>query len=103
MLYYILVAVLFLVVIVIYYLLLSKNKNLVDVSEKINDAMGNYFILLSIYDKILKEKDEKLKKEKILDLKEKAIKYCQNYSSSIYKKDIEKMIEKLNDLEKSMQ
>jgi len=103
MLYYILAGILFLIVIVIYYILLAKNKSVVDTSEKINDAMGNYFILLSSFDKVLKENDEKVKKEKVLLLKSKAEKYLEQYPGSAYRKDIEKLVEKLTEIEKSMQ
>ncbi|NMC67708.1 MAG: hypothetical protein GYA61_05710 [Spirochaetales bacterium] len=103
MLYYILGAILFLIIIIVYYLLISKSKSVVDTSIKINDAMGNYFILLSNFEKIIKENDSEAKKEKVLQLKLKAEKYCEQYPKSIYRKEIEKLIEKLIQIEKSMQ
>lgn len=98
MIYYIIGFVLFIVVIVVYSILISKSKSIVETSEKMNSAMGNYFILLSNYEKILKEKDAKIKKEKSQQLLNDAKKFCQLYPSSPYTKDIEKLIEKLNDI-----
>jgi len=83
--------------------MISKNKNLIETSEKINKSMGNYFILLSEYEKILKEEDINLKKEKMEKLFIMANEYCKNYPKSSYKKDIEKLINKLENIKSTMQ
>lgn len=101
MIYYLILVVLFIVIIVFYSILVSKSRNLADTSEKINNSMGEYFVLLSNFEKIIKEENNEIKKDKIYKLLNEARLYCSKYPSSAYKKDIEKLILKLNELEKN--
>lgn len=102
MIYYLILTILFIIIIVIYSILLSKSRNLSETSEKINSSIGEYFILLSSFEKIIKEENNENKKDKINKLLNDARFYCKKYSSSPYKKDIEKLILKLDELEKTM-
>ncbi len=101
MLYYIIIIFLFFVIFIIYSLLISKSKNLVNVSEKLNKSMGEYFILLSEYEKIIKEEDQNVKLNKVDKLLVSAKEYCNKFNNSNYKKDIEKLILKLEEMKKN--
>ncbi|GEM_PF-1963641 len=99
MIAYIIAAILFLIVILFYSILISKSKNVVDTSINLNNAMSKYFLLLADYEKILKEEDDNIKKEKAKKLLILAKEYCQNYPKSSYRKDIEKLVKKLEEFE----
>lgn len=103
MAFYIIAFILFFIVIIIYYFLMSKSKKIVETSNNINDAMGKYFIILSNFEKIIKEEDIDKKKNMTIDLKEKAKNYISDYPNSPYRADIEKLITKLEDIDNSMQ
>ena len=98
MTYYIIAVILFVLVVIFYSILISKGKHITTMQKNLNKSMGEYFILLSEFEKIIKEENLEIKKEKVNILYQKAKLYCEQFPNSSYKKDIEKLKEKLENL-----
>jgi len=98
--YIIIIIVLFLIVVVFYSFLVNKNrKNVEQISEQINNASEQYFLLMAHFEKILKNKDEDEKKKQLLDLKGKVDEYLGQYSSPArYVVLVKKLQKKINDI-----